>query len=167
MMRPVWLLLMFLAVSAPASADTLMGRVVAIVDGDMIRVADARSQVEIPVRLAGIEAPGRHLPMGGKSRQVLGALLFGRDVQVEGRFGEGRFHGRVLVAAPGCHMAQCPRERDAGLEQVAAGMAWWNPRDGLLGAEQRGHYEQAEFQAKIHRLGLWAGRDTLPPWGRK
>jgi endonuclease YncB( thermonuclease family) len=167
MMRPVWLLPILLAVSATAWADTLMGRVVAIVSGDTIRVADARSQVEFPVRLAGIEAPGRHQPNGGKSQQVLGALLFGRDVQVEGAFGDGRFHGRVLVAAPGCHTAQCPRELDAGLEQVAAGMAWWDPRDGTLSTDRRGRYEQAEFQAKIHRLGLWSGRETLPPWGRK
>jgi endonuclease YncB( thermonuclease family) len=55
--------------------------------------------------------------------------------------------------------------RDANLEQVKAGMTWWyrqyareqSPKD-------REDYEVAEFQAKIHRLGLWADKNPVPPW---
>lgn len=30
--------------------------------------------------------------------------------------------------------------------------------------EDRSKYEQTEFEAKIHRNGLWAGTNPVPPW---
>jgi endonuclease YncB( thermonuclease family) len=163
---PIALTLALLAAAGGARADLLMGRVAAVTTGDTVRVADARSHVEFLVRLTGIRAPDRRHPYGGRSQQVLAALVYGRDVTVEGRFADGRFQGRLRVAAPGCHDPACPRELDSGLEQVRAGMAWWHAGDSaFLSVEERAGYEQAEFQAKIRRLGLWAGRQTLPPWG--
>jgi endonuclease YncB( thermonuclease family) len=155
-----------LAAAGGARADLLMGRVVAVTAGDTLRIADARSQVEFAVRLTGIQAPDRRHPFGGRSQQVLAALLYGRDVAVKGRFTDGHFLGRLRVAAPGCRDPACPQETDAGLEQLRAGLAWWHAGNApFLSHEERLGYEQAEYQAKIRRQGLWAGRQTIPPWG--
>lgn len=157
-----------LAVIAPAvMADTLMGRVTAVTGGDTLKIVDGRSHVQFTVRIAGIEAPGHSHRFGGRAQQNLGALASGREVRVESKAavrGDALF-AKVMVAAAGCHVPSCPREVDVGLEQVKAGLAWWAPHSaGTWTTEEIGNYQQAEFQAKIHRLGLWAGRDTFPPW---
>lgn len=55
--------------------------------------------------------------------------------------------------------------KDVGLEQVAAGMAWWYRKYASEQTPQaRADYESAEFMAKAKRLGLWADKNPTPPW---
>lgn len=160
-------LLLLLLVSPLARGETLMGQVVAVAGGDLVQVADARSGVRHPVRIAGIAAPDKYQSFGARSQQQLAAIVFGRDVLVQGgtRDRAGRVVGRVLVAAPGCHSPQCPKDIDAGLEQLRAGMAWWfKTLAGPLGADEQARYQEVEFQARLHRTGLWADRNPVPPW---
>jgi micrococcal nuclease len=167
MRRTAWLLAVI--VSA-ASADTLIGQVTAVTGGDTLRMTDAHSHAQFSVRLAAVQAPDRLHSFGGRAEQNLGALVFGHDVRIEGESPsrDGVVVGKVMVATPGCQAPQCPRDIDVGLEQVKAGLAWWVPqRAAAWTAEERGRYQHAEFQAKIHRLGLWAGRDSFPPWEAK
>jgi len=152
--------------SALAQADSLSGWVVKVLDGDTIAVQDPSSQQHM-VRLAGIDAPEHLQPFGDLSQQNLGSLVYGRDVNVEWerRDPHGRIVGRVAVALPNCTAPACPKVLDAGLAQVAAGYAWWfRPYAREQLAEDRRAYEQAEFQAKIRRLGLWSGKNPTPPW---
>ncbi len=155
--------------SALAQADTLSGWVVKVLDGDTIAVQDSSRQQYI-VRLAGIDAPDRLQAFGDQSQQNLGSLVYGRDVTVEGERSapHGRIVGKVMVALPNCTASACPKVLDAGLAQVAAGYAWWfRPYTREQLAEDRRVYEQAEFQAKIRRLGLWSGKNPTPPWERR
>ena len=165
MRLPAWSLLLLAGFAAmPARADLLAGRVTLVVDGDSLRLKDARSGVEHGVRIVGIEAPDRRSKAGKSAHQTLAALLYNKEVAVAGVFVGKGFVGRVLVAAPGCRQPNCPKDLDAGLAQVEAGMAWWDARYSGFPEPVRRSYEAAEFQAKIRRLGLWAGRDTFPPW---
>ena len=63
-------------------AAELSGRVVSIADGDTVTVL-GEQYTQHKVRVAGIDAPEKSQPFGKRSRQNLGALVFGKDVRVE------------------------------------------------------------------------------------
>jgi endonuclease YncB( thermonuclease family) len=121
------------------------------------------------IRLMGIDAPERHQPFGERARQYLGALAFGKEAKVvwHKRDRYGRIVGQVWVEAPDAPCRGkpgCPKTRDAGLAQIQSGLAWWYRQYANEQAvEDRNRYEQAEFQAKIRRAGLWA-ENPMPPW---
>ena len=116
------------------------------------------------------ESPERGQPFGRHARQNLGALLFGKDVRIEWtkRDRYGRIVGKVWVESPDAPCRGrpgCPKPLDAGLAQVMSGWAWWYRKyAGEQSTEDRGRYEQAEFDAKIRRAGLWAETNPMPPW---
>lgn len=154
------------SLSQGVAAETLYGRVVSITDGDTVTVLDPTNQ-QHKIRLMGIDAPEKAQAFGSRSQQNLGALLFGRDVAVEWNKQDryGRIVGKVMVAAQSCNGQQCPKDVDAGLEQIKVGLAWWYQQYAKeQTAADRASYEQAEFMAKSHRLGLWADRNSIPPW---
>nr|MBP8163714.1 thermonuclease family protein [Propionivibrio sp.] len=48
---------------------------------------------------------------------------------------------------------------------VRTGMAWWNPQHtSLQSTQERADFQQAEFNAKIRRFGLWNSKNPVPPW---
>jgi endonuclease YncB( thermonuclease family) len=152
--RTIGALLLVLALT-PARADILVGKVVAVADGDTITVLDD-SRVQHTIRLAGIDAPERKQPFGQRAKEQLSALVFGKTVQVEtdktDRY--GRQVGKVVVDG-----------RDANLAMVTSGMAWHYkkyqteqaPSDRLL-------YASAEEDARGGRLGLWREPAPVAPW---
>jgi len=144
-----------LLVSTTALAGVLLGRVVAVTDGDTVKVLDA-SNVQHVVRLAGIDAPEKKMPFGQRSKQNLSDLVFGKEAVVEGEKNDryGRLVGKVLVNG-----------HDANLAQIQAGMAWhYKQYQREQSAEDRKIYSAAEDTAKSSKLGLWSGADPVPPW---
>jgi len=140
---------------APALAYHLTGRVVAVADGDTITVLDAGKR-QHKVRLAGIDAPEKRQAFGRKSRQHLAALVFRRHVDVEFKKTDryGRVIGKVVVA-----------DVDAGLRQVATGMAWhYRAYARERPPVSRYAYAAAEADARAARRGLWAEKNPQPPW---
>jgi len=141
--------------AANISAATLDGRVVSIHDGDTITVLDA-SRKQHKIRLAGIDAPELKQAFGSRSKQNLSALVYNRQVTVKWNKHDRykRIIGVILLDG-----------RDANLEQVRAGMAWWywkyakeqRPDDPQL-------YETAEKEARAAGRGLWADGNPMPPW---
>lgn len=115
----------------------------------------------------GIDAPEKAQPFGDLSKTSLSYLVFNKPVSViwnkQDRY--GRTIGKVMVAEPFCTRPDCPKNVDANLEQIKAGMAWWY-RDYAReqSKEDQAVYEQAEFRAKISRSGLWADKNPIPPW---
>jgi len=138
-----------------ALAETISGRVSAIVDGDTLTLVDAQHR-QHQIRLAAIDAPERLQAFGEQSRSHLAALAFNQPASASchRRDSQGRAICRVTVA-----------QRDLGLEQIRAGMAWWYWQDSqILPISARQDYEHAEFQAKIRRFGLWNSKNPVPPW---
>ena len=115
-------LLLLLAASV-AYAD-VTGRVVAVTDGDTIKVLDA-NEVQHKVRLTGIDAPERGQPFGTVSRDHLASMVAGKDVRVESTKNDryGRLLGKAWVQPADC--PSCGEIPDANYAQVLAGMAWW------------------------------------------
>jgi endonuclease YncB( thermonuclease family) len=142
-------------IAAQAMADTFSGRVVGISDGDTITVLD-QAKKQHKVRLAGIDAPEKGQAFGDRAKESLSRLVFDKSVTVESHKADryGRLVGKVLVAG-----------RDANLEQVRAGFAWWYREYAKeQSPEDRAAYATAEEDARASRRGLWRDAKPVPPW---
>lgn len=138
-----------------AQADTLVGEVVGLADGDTVTVLDAQ-KTQHKIRLAGIDAPEKGMPWGQKSKEALSDRVYRRTVTVEWHKQDryGRLVGKILVES-----------QDANLAQVADGMAWhYKDYAQEQTPDDRPRYAQAELDARNARRGLWADPDPIPPW---
>lgn len=133
----------------------VQGKVVRVLDGDSMLMRVAGGEVR-GVRIAGIDAPEKGQPHADVSRRALLEQLHQREIRLEvvktDRF--DRLVGRVFVA-----------NRDAGLAQLRAGLAWHFARyDADLAPAVRRRYARAERQARLQGTGLWRDPAPLPPW---
>lgn len=138
-----------------ASAYSLTGEVVRIIDGDTIYILDANYE-QHKIRLAGIDAPERKQPYGLASRKHLAAIVASQQVRVEyeKRDRYGRIVGKVWVNGI-----------DACLEQVKDGFAWhYKKYQQEQNPEDRQRYATAENQAREYGLGLWRENNPNAPW---
>lgn len=137
------------------SAATLVGRVVALSDGDTVTVLDANS-FQHKIRLSGIDAPERKQAFASRSKELLSQLVFNQPVTVEyEKFDRyGRAVGKILV-----------RGVDANLQLVKEGMAWhYKKYQKEQSPADRVVYARAEDFARSKRLGLWIDPSPIPPW---
>jgi endonuclease YncB( thermonuclease family) len=167
---PAIIACLYLSFASNAHAETLVGHVAGIVEGDTIIVVDSDNRQNI-VRLIGIDAPEKSQAYGNRSQSHLGALLTGQlEVAVDWhqKDGSGKIIGKVLATAddsPCRNQHGCPKTVDVSLQQLRAGMAWWHTQSRTeQSQEDRATYEAAEFDAKTHRRGLWADSYAVPPW---
>ncbi len=127
-----------LALASPVHAESLVGRVVGVSDGDTVTVLDA-TKAQHKVRLAGIDAPEKGQPFGERSKENLSRLVFGREGRVDWHKKDryGRLIGTVWVVSPDMPCIgkpDCPKNLDVD-------------------------------EAKARRVGLWREPDPVPPWG--
>ena len=138
-----------------AAAETIVGKVVGVADGDTVTVLDA-AKVQHKIRLTGIDAPEKAQPFGQRSKENLSNWVFGKDVEIEtGKIDRyGRSLGRVRVGGV-----------DANLEQVRAGFAWHYKKYELEQSAEDGEaYARAETAARAARVGLWRDASQVAPW---
>ena len=148
-------LLLASALSSNLWAQSLVGEVVAIADGDTLTVLDA-DRVQHKIRLAGIDAPERKQPFGQRSRQTLADLVFRKQVEVmtEKKDRYGRTIGKVIYQG-----------RDVNLVLVSEGMAWhYKQYAREQDAADQKLYALAEEEARAQRRGLWRDPRPIPPW---
>jgi endonuclease YncB( thermonuclease family) len=140
------------------------GRVVAVTDGDTIKVLDA-DNTEHKVRLTGIDAPERGQAYGTASRNHLAAMVADKQVKVESSKSDryGRLLGKVWVQPADC--PSCGKTLNTNHAQILAGMAWWYRYYAReQSPEDRGRYESAEDEAKARKWGLWADSKPINPY---
>jgi len=143
------------AVSTVALADTLVGKVVGVSDGDTITVLDTRN-TQHKIRLMGIDSPESAQPFGKHAKQSLSDLVFGKSVSVEWKKLDRyeRIVGKVLVNG-----------QDANLEQVRRGLAWhYKKFESEQEPLDRTTYSNAEVEARQGKRGLWSDPAPIPPW---
>ena len=145
------LTLLLPTVRTAAQAETIIGKVVGVHDGDTLTLLD-NSKTQIKIRLAEIDAPESHQPYGSRSKQELSGLAFGRPaaVQVQDIDRYGRTVGRVTVDGV-----------DVNAEMVRRGAAWVYRKYA-----KRQFLFTIEKQARDAKAGLWAlpEADRVPPW---
>jgi micrococcal nuclease len=134
------------------AAVALVCLVIAIADGDTLtaRCETPAGLENIKVRLAEIDAPEKGQAFGSRSKQHLADLCFQKQASVTPRT-KDRYQRTVATV-------EC-EGKDAGTEQVRAGMAWVFDRyvtDRSLYAVQD--------DARSAKRGLWADANPVPPW---
>ena len=136
------------AILLSTCAISQAAQVIAITDGDTLKVLQGRQQIK--VRLADIDAPEKRQPFGQRSRQSLSDLCFGKDARLDVR-NKDRY-GRT-VARVYCDGI------DANRAQVERGLAWvythYNTDPKLPAVEQA---------ARAAGVGLWRDPKPVPPW---
>lgn len=137
------------------SAD-YAGQVIAITDGDTLRVLYRGGQLK--VRLAEIDTPESKQPYGARAKQELSEICFGKQARVveQDRDRYGRLVGRVYCFTPGVKT-----EIDANSEMVRRGAAWvyrQYARDQEL--------FRLEQEAREVKRGLWSLPEAqrVAPW---
>jgi endonuclease YncB( thermonuclease family) len=143
------------AACARETAKSVSGKVVKIADGDTITILDAQN-VQHRIRLQGIDAPERRQAFGQVSRENLGGLVFGKQVDVEyekvDRY--GRLVGKVSINGD-----------DECLEQIKSGLAWhYKKYENEQSSTDHQLYANAEETARVQKRGLWLDSNPTPPW---
>ena len=143
-------------VHGKAIGSSWRGKVVAITDGDTIKVLNDQNE-QVKVRLESIDTPERKQPFGEVAKDYLGQLIHEKNVIVK-ETGEDRY-GRTLafIALP-----IGDGSLDINREMVRSGHAWHYvtySKSETLGFEEQ--------EARKEKCGLWAGTgpdDQVPPW---
>ncbi len=118
-------------------------------DGDSITVL-APENVQIKVRLEGIDAPELGQPFGKASKQAMSDLVFDKVVTLQ-ISGKDRYQRTLAVVMVG--------GVNANLELVRLGLAWRYDR-----YSQDAALLSAQNEAKGVKRGLWADGEPVPPW---
>ena len=149
--KPGLLLLLSIA-AVTAGAETFDARVFSIADGDTLMLLDATNR-QRKIQLIGIDAPALTQAFGQNARTALSALAANQPVTADCRSDSPNLC-RVRIGG-----------KDVALELVRTGMAWWNPQHtSFQSPQERADYQQAEFNARIRRFGLWNSKNPVPPW---
>ena len=144
-----------LLLALQANADTLLGKVINVADGDTITVLDD-THTQHKIRLTGIDAPEKRQAFGNVSRLSLAEQVAGQSVAVEWAKVDkyGRKLGKVLLAG-----------LDSNLVQVKRGLAWhYKQYQREQSPADQQSYAAAEIEARATKLGLWRDADPMPPW---
>jgi endonuclease YncB( thermonuclease family) len=92
-------IVLFLATTTGTAHADFTGRVVAVTDGDTIKVLDS-TNTQYKVRLRGIDSPEKGQPYGTASKTNLASIVAGKEVFVESVKNDRYFNlGRHLVRA--------------------------------------------------------------------
>lgn len=138
-----------------SNAETILGQVVGVLDGDTVTLLDEK-KMQHRIRLGGIDAPEKFQAFGQQSKQSLSDLIFGREVVVDAGKTDryGRRIGKILVYGV-----------DANLEQVRRGFAWhYKAYENEQNLADRRLYAAAEEKARAANTGLWRDSEPIPPW---
>lgn len=142
----VLLLLMILNVS---QAGEVTGKVVGVHDGDSLTLL-TEEEVQIKIRLEGIDAPELKQAFGNVAKKTLSDLCFGKTVRVA--FEKADRYGRTLGNV-------YEGENWLNLALVEKGMAWV-----YLKYSHDPQLLKAEAQARKEKAGLWLDPSPLPLW---
>lgn len=135
-----------------AKADSLIGQVVSITDGDTLTIL-TESKQKVVVRLNAIDAPEKGQAFSNASKKSLSLICYKQSARLE-TFGLDKY-GRTIGDVT-CN------EVNANTHQVDNGMAWVYRKysnDPVLIV--------LEAQAKNMGLGLWDDPNPVPPWDFK
>lgn len=137
-------------------AAELHGKVIRIADGDTLTLLIDCAKLDVPVRLAGIDAPEKMMPFGNAAKKALSDLAFGKLATIEwGKKDKyGRIVGKVMIDGS-----------DVSLEMLKQGMAWhFKEYEKEQSELDRVMYAKAEVDASSSKAGLWQDKHPMAPW---
>jgi len=140
----------FIALPASAQEQPFVGQVVAVTDGDTIKVMHLGKPTTI--RLDAIDCPESGQAFGTKAKEFTAGLCFRKDVTVTPHKLDKYRRTIADVTLPDGH--------SLNTELVKSGFAWWYRKYAPSNSE----LEQLEKQARESKIGLWQEKDPLSPW---
>ncbi|MDP3087504.1 MAG: thermonuclease family protein [Methylotenera sp.] len=149
------LLAFFCLISPSIEAESIVGQVVGVSDGDTITLLD-KNNSQYKVRLAGIDAPEKKQAFGNASKKFLSNLIFSKQVIADWskRDRYGRLVAKITL-----------NDKDINLLQIEQGMAWFYFKyQNELNQEDRIKYVQAHQNSENNKIGLWADSLAEAPW---
>jgi endonuclease YncB( thermonuclease family) len=138
-----------------ASAATMTGRVVRVIDGDTI-ILLGQGNVQHIIRLKSIDAPEQGQPYEAMAMDNLSRHTAGKFVVVDydNKDRDGRIVGRVQVG-----------DIDVCLQQISDGLAWhYQSDEQTQSLSEQMCYSNSEKEARKNRRGLWYDPSPIPPW---
>ena len=147
-------LLLYLISAIGVQAETLVGKVVGITDGDTITVIDT-DKTEHKIRLMGIDAPEKKQDYGNESKKALSNYIYQKEVTVDYKKLDKykRIVGKVILD-----------KQDVCLAMIELGMAWhYKDYAKEQSKTDRDLYSQAEHKARESRIGLWQDSKAIAP----
>ena len=141
--------MIILALTEAANANTFTAKVIGIMDGDTIEVLHEGSPLR--VRLYGIDTPEHNQDFGTRAKQFTSEKVFGKMVEVVA-MDEDRYERTVAkIYVDGKYL---------NLMIVEAGLGWWYQRY----APNDEDLAKAERDARSARIGLWSHPTPTAPW---
>lgn len=139
-----------IVLSALCYAQRFTVKVVGISDGDTFTAIND-DNLQLKIRIYGIDAPEKRQAFGNKSKEFLSSLIFGKhisiDVQSKDRY--GRYIAKVYS----------PDGKDVSLLMIHEGMAWHFTK-----YDNNKVYADAEILARKAKRGLWSDPQPIAPW---
>lgn len=131
------------------SAQTIVGKVIAVKDGDTIVLLHEKKKITI--RLEHIDCPEKNQPFGYKAKQFVSQFCFSKNVKIISngkRDQNGRWIAEVIYL-----------NKNLGKELMKNGLAWHFKR-----YSKNKDYAFLEVNAKKKKIGLWQEPNPVSPW---
>jgi micrococcal nuclease len=148
--QTAFLIALFILLTGAKIIENIQGKVVGVSDGDTITIL-TKDNVQIKVRLEGIDCPEKKQAFGQKAKQFTSDLAFGKFVTFKktGQDRYGRSLGYIIL----------PDNKNLNKEILKTGFAWhfkkYNKDTELA---------NLEIQARRGKRGLWSDPNPMAPW---
>jgi len=149
-MKRFFLILLLSLLPVLCSAQRFSVKVVGISDGDTFTCVND-DNLQLKIRINGIDAPEKKQAFGNKSKELLSSLIFGKriNIDVQSKDGYGRYIAYVYS----------PEGKDVALLMLHEGMAWHFTK-----YDNNKVYSDAENVARKAKRGLWSESSPIAPW---
>lgn len=149
-MKQFFLIQILLLLPVFCSAQLFSVKVVSISDGDTFTCIND-DNLQLKIRINGIDAPEKSQAFGTKSKEYLSSLIFGKRINIDVHSKDG--YGRYIASV------YSPEGKDVALLMLHEGMAWHFTKynDNKV-------YSDAENVARKAKRGLWSESLPIAPW---
>lgn len=134
---------------AQAFPSEIMGKVVAVIDGNTVEFK-ANDDDVFRLVLSGIDSPELNQEFGEEAKRFLEKLLVGESatVIIEGKDRVGNRVGTLTYR----------KDKDPRLDLLEKGFAWTAEKN------PKPQFEALREAAKSKAKGLWKSENPIPPW---
>ena len=148
--QTAFLITLFFVFTGAQIIQNIQGKVVGVSDGDTITIL-TKDNVQIKVRLEGIDCPEKKQAFGQKAKQFTSDMAFGKNVTLKksGQDRYGRTLGYIIL----------PDNKNLNKEILKAGFAWHFKK-----YNKDAELANLEIQARKSKRGLWSDPNPIAPW---
>lgn len=149
-MKRIFFILVISLLPVLCLAQHFSVKVIGISDGDTFTCIND-DNLQLKIRINGIDAPEKRQAFGNKSKEFLSSLIFGKKISIDVQSKDG--YGRYIA------YVYSPEGKDVALLMLHEGMAWHFTK-----YDNSKVYSDAENVARKAKRGLWTESSPIAPW---